>query len=180
MNEINKDTWKTEGELKQDFIQLFAMGKEETFEDGMESRFSERLIFMLEYYGPIALSILKDVIFFHENTNVEVAAEALIWLSEADDFLCSRENRLKILHAAIFTDSSRIRDAAIIGIAAMDSPDSIEHVVLGILWESIPELKEDMMQVFVQLEKTRIKRWGTGMEKTVALYSEVWRKISNG
>jgi hypothetical protein len=131
----------------------FSMASEERFEDGVESAFSGMLVSMLQTYGSAAVAALESVI-KSEETNAEVAAEALHWLgmiSHPD----SRRYRLWVLQESLRSASARIRDAASLGLAALDDPAAIPSLLDAVQREQYSELRQNLQLVLDQLEQTR-------------------------
>ena len=58
---------------------IFAIGRDERFEDGMESMFSRALVAYIGEQGETALKELSTYV-FHERVNAEVAGESLRWV----------------------------------------------------------------------------------------------------
>lgn len=137
--------------LHQQLDRLFLAGREETFEDGMESSFSRMLLLFVREYGDVSIKALADLI-IGEKVNPEVAAEALRWLGhlEHQPTYCSR---LWLLEASLVCSSARIRDGAVLGIASMDDPSARVYLERAARREEISELRTDMEQVLKQLER---------------------------
>lgn len=71
---------------------LFETGKQEHFEDGLESAFSKILLSLLGRHGNAMILAIAPLL-VGEKVNAEVASEALRWLGMAEH-LPSRRNRL--------------------------------------------------------------------------------------
>lgn len=128
---------------------LFAEGKEESFEDGMESEFSGRLLSLLEEHGNAAMEPLAHLIVY-QKVNPEVAAEALRWVGRVED-PGSYQYRRWLLEQALNCASPAVRDGACLGLASMDDPHARVYLKRAITREGCPELREDMEQVLDQL-----------------------------
>jgi hypothetical protein len=129
---------------------LFAVAKDEYFEDGMESEFSRGLIRLIGEYGEKAVIELAFLI-LHDQVNAEIAAEALRWLGHMEDRR-SYQRRLWLLERNLFTSSVRIRDGAVLGLTSLDDPHAIRYLRRAMNQEPYPELRRDMEQVLAQLE----------------------------
>jgi hypothetical protein len=140
-------------ELAEALRALFALGKEQVFEDGMESEFSNNLITLVKKYGKDALAELAYFIVY-EKVRAEVAAETLRWLGLVSHPL-SYHWRLWLLERSLSSRSARIRDGAALGLAFLEDPDAIPYLKQAIERESIEELRGDMQQLLAQLESSR-------------------------
>lgn len=140
-------------EIDQEFTILFEAAKEQVFEDGMESEFSKELISLVKKYGDAAMEVVADLI-TNERVNAEVASEALRWLGRMDH-LTSYHFRRWLLERSLRCSSAMVRDGAALGLASLNDPHAIPYLKRAILREGHIELREDMEQVLVQLEKAR-------------------------
>lgn len=138
--------------LVEELRQIFFAAKEEVFEDGMDSVFSRQLVDFMESHGRLAIDILSDLLLL-EQVNAEVAGEALRHVGYLEHSP-TRLVRRRLLEHCLFGSSARVRDGAILGIAAMDDPKSIPYVEQAVERESIAELQEDMQAVLEQLRET--------------------------
>jgi hypothetical protein len=139
-------------ELYKEFRTLFAAGREEFFEDGMESNFSRRLIALVDEYGNDAVDVLKDLI-IGEQVNPEVASEALRWVGQIEN-PTSRLQRRRLLEQSLYHSSPNVRDGALLGLASMDDSKAISSLRRAIEQETVEELRQDMEQVIEQLRVT--------------------------
>src|SRR5882724_2106411 len=137
-------------ELVESFRCLLISGRDEIFEDGMESEFSKNLTDLIKKYGNDALAELAYFIVY-EKVSAEVTGEALRWLGLMDHPL-SYHWRLWLLERSLSSRSARIRDGAVLGLAFLDDPDAIPYVRQAADREPVKELRSDMEQVLVQLE----------------------------
>ena len=132
---------------------LFAAAREERFEEGVASKFSQDLVSLVEAYGDAGLAGLEAVL-ADPRVNAEIAAEALKWLP----FVRGRESykyRMTLLKNALLSSSIRVRDAAVMGLASMDDQRALDVLLLAIDREECEELREQMNIVKEQLERTR-------------------------
>jgi len=132
---------------------LFETAKEQVFEDGMESKFSEELVSLVKKYGDAAMEILAYSIVY-ERVNADVASEALRWIGRMAPRYSYRY-RLWLLERSLHCASALIRDGAILGLASLDDPHALPYIEQAIQRESCEELRKDMEQVLAQLENTR-------------------------
>ncbi|MGA2443012.1 MAG: HEAT repeat domain-containing protein [Tepidisphaeraceae bacterium] len=132
---------------------IFSRGKEERFEDGMESEFTRSLAAAIEKYSFLALLQIAKLV-SNATSNPEVIGEALRLLGRLQDS-STHDFRLGVLESALSSSHPSIRDAASLGLASMDDPRSIEHLVKAVSLEPIAELKADMQSVVDQLRSTR-------------------------
>ncbi len=129
---------------------IFIGAKEEIFEDGMESDFSRNLSEFIASFGHFAMETIIPVI-LSERTNTEVASEAFRVLGRLNHKTTYRD-RLWLLERGLYSDSARIRDGAVLGLAFLNDPLAIAPLKFAIERERIPELRQDMEQVLDQLE----------------------------
>jgi hypothetical protein len=129
---------------------IFGEAKNEYFEDGMESRFSRKLISLIRKYKQDAIEAITCLIVY-EKVNSEVAGEALRWIGRmehAESYMFRRW----LLERSITLSSIYVKEGAILGIASMDDKHAIKYLQKAIEIESCNELKADMQQVLEQLE----------------------------
>ena len=141
--------------LTKELQQIFFAAREEVFEDGMDSVFSGRLVNFMRRHNRLAIDILSDLLIL-EQVNAEVAGEALRHVGYLEH-TPTHISRRRLLEHCLFGSSARIRDGAILGIAAMDDPRATPSVKRAINRETIPELKRDMNAVLEQLCETKNK-----------------------
>lgn len=110
---------RLEAELVDYFEGLVRDSAEEVFEDGMGSNFSRGLVSAVLEHGVTALTAVEQVI-IAGNTNVEVLGEVLVQIGAIDDPI-THDRRLTILTDALESEDVRIRDAASLGLEAMET-----------------------------------------------------------
>lgn len=94
------------------------------FHDGMDSEFSRRLRDAIARHGDAAITALEP--FLHDpGGSVEASEEALRLLGDIEDAR-THAARLALLLCALESPNARIRDAASIGLAALDDPAAID------------------------------------------------------
>lgn len=129
---------------------IFWKAKEEVFEDGMESTFSQQLNSVIRKCGNDAVEAITCLIVY-ERVDSEVAGEALRWLGRIDHAE-SYQYRRWLLERSLSLSSSRVRDGAVLGLASMDDKHAISYLKSAIEKEQCFELKADMKLVLEQLE----------------------------
>lgn len=134
----------------EDILQkLFYDARDETFEDGMGSFFSTSLIHIVRDHGAAAVRALERMI-SATDVNVEAAEESLRQMGRMDDEKTHRY-RLSLLERALESPNARIRDAASVGIEAMDDPAAIESLQRAIGSELHEQLRQNFTDVLEQL-----------------------------
>lgn len=131
-------------------LNLFAAARQEDFEDGVHTDFSRKLVQIIEMLGIPAIEVIASII-INDKTNPAVSAEALKWISHINQSR-TYEFRRWLLERSLQSPFSRIRDAALIGIAAIDDPHSMAAIKDAIVRETCQELREDLKQVLYQLD----------------------------
>ena len=139
------------GNIYSEIEALFIAGKQEYFEDGVESKFSRGLVSCIQKYGDKAIEAITCVILY-ERVNPEVASEALRWLGEINHPE-SYKFRLWLLERSLSISSSKVRDGAILGLSYLNDPHAIHYLEQAIEQEKIIELRDDMKQVLSQLKR---------------------------
>lgn len=136
--------------LKDTLQKMFFDARDEIFEDGMSSFFSAGLIRIVQDHGIAAVHALKGII-SASDVNAEVAEEVLRQIGYMDDKRTYR-HRLSLLVGALESPNTRIRDAASIGIEAMDDPAAIESLQRAIDRERHEQLRQNFKDVLAQLQ----------------------------
>lgn len=140
--------------LREEFENLFHNAKNEVFESGMTTDFSQRLVFLLHRYGKDAISVLTELL-LSDGVNPNVAAEALRWIGHIDMPSTHQERRWLLERALLKSHSVWIKDGAVIGLASMDDPKSIPSLEEALKQEVDKVLQKDIQQVLEQLEETK-------------------------
>lgn len=125
----------------------------EVFEDGMDSNFSNNLNRIIQDHGVTVIDALEAMI-YAEDVNQEVAVEALISAGRMDD-RATQHARLSMLERALESSNVCIRDAASIGIGAMDDPAAIGSLQKAIDREQCGLLLQNLMDTLEQLKGAR-------------------------
>ncbi len=132
---------------------LLAAAVEETFEDGVESSFSQGLAALFKSHKVATLAAVEAVV-LSPDTNVEVAVEAIRLLGELED-LTSRPYRRGLLEKLLASPSARLRHAAASGLAVMDDPESLPALTAAFDREGNRRLRQYFELVVDQLERRR-------------------------
>ena len=138
------------GLLDKQASSIFVNGKEEIFEDGMESDFSQGLAEFMVSYGRSAMETIIPII-LSEYTNTEVVSEALRVIGRINHETTYRD-RLWLLERGLYSSSARVRDGAVLGLAFLNDSLAIAPLKSAIERERISELRRDMEQVLTQLQ----------------------------
>ena len=133
--------------------ELLRSANYEVFEDGMDGDFSNSLNRIIRDRGVAAVYALEGTI-YADGVNPEVAAEALIWVGRMDD-KASQNARLSMLERALESPNVCIRDAASIGIGAMDDPAAIGSLRKAIDRERCGLLRQNLKDTLEQLKDVR-------------------------
>lgn len=129
---------------------LFAAGKEVHFEDGMDTKFSNDLIDLVESGGALVCGVIETLI-INESVDPDVAGEALRWLGRMDSRQTLDRRRL-LLEKCLQSKSRLVRDGALLGLASIDDHRSIQPLKDAIQREECVGLREDMEEVLHQLQ----------------------------
>jgi hypothetical protein len=142
---------KRPGELETLLEQAFDAAKEEVFEDGMESVFSQTLASLVESHGHTReMQELLESWVPHGRASSHVISECLRSLGRLDHPV-THEYRRRLLERCLQSQSSAVRDAAGLGLASMDDPESAPAIRAAIAREAIPEIRENLKQVLEDL-----------------------------
>lgn len=131
----------------------FVEAVDEVFADGMESVFSRKVLSIIRTHGDVVIRAIDRVI-QSERANVEVAGEVLRQVGSIADPR-THHSRLTLLLRKLESPDPRIRDAASIGIAALDDPAAIGSIRRAVERERSPLLKRNLQLVLDQLQATQ-------------------------
>jgi hypothetical protein len=132
--------------------QAFIGAVEETFEDGVRSKFEKTLASLIHVSGNDAMKAIERVL-ESPNTNEEIAGESLRRIGEVQDEE-SQKYRLNVLKRHLRSPSPRLRYAAALGLASMDDPKTIPVVAEAMDTETQPDVRRSLRQVLEQLQET--------------------------
>lgn len=132
--------------------QIVREATDQVFLDGMESPFSRQLSLAIKVFGYVAIQSIERMLTSGED-NAEVFGELLRQLGSVEDPL-THHGRLMILIDNLQAPDPRIRDAAALGIAALDDPTALIAVQAALYHEASPNLRDNLNLVIGQLQAT--------------------------
>ena len=135
------------------FGRLARGAEEEAFFDGVESVFSHWLTSAVGKYGDAAVLAIGRLLSLVED-DAEVSGEILRHLGSIEDPRTHR-SRLTVLVDKLKSPDPRIRDAASLGLAALDDPEAIADIQEVLDRELSPQLRGNLKLVVDQLRSTR-------------------------
>ena len=138
--------WKLMSRLRE----LFYDANDEVFEDGMASNFSNELRSIILERGVMAIDHIRELM-RADYTSIKVTEEVLRQVGHMSD-IKTHHARLSLLECALESSDLRIRDAASIGIEAMEDPSAIPSLKRAIESESSEWLREYLKDVIAQLD----------------------------
>ena len=133
-------------------METVRIASEEVFVDGMDSVLSEDMSMLIETYGDIAVSAIEHMLGLYYD-RVEIVGEALRQLGQIEDSQTHR-SRMTALVAHLESSDPRVRDAASLGLAALDDPEAIKALKNALERESSLQLRSNLELVLVQLQST--------------------------
>lgn len=146
----------TEGlevQLFEHFGNLIDEASDEVFIDGVDSMFSHRMTLAIENYGNVAVGAIDRLIGLR-HTNAEVLGEILRLLGSIVGQK-THHSRLTVLLQNLQSPDPRIRDAASLGLAALDDPAAIDAVERSVDREPSLQLQANLRLVMDQLRSTQ-------------------------
>jgi len=132
---------------------LFDQGASEFFQDGIQSHFSRSLLTLLAIHGREAVRAIAKYV-SGGRARADVLSEALRHVGDFPD-AASAGDRWALLRSALKHRSSRVRDGAILGFAAMDDPEARDVLTEARNVEQVAELRRLIDVVIAQLERRR-------------------------
>lgn len=129
---------------------LFRDASDEVFEDGMTSHFGNELHDTIREYGIGAIDQLEEAI-HADYTSVGVAEEALRQAGYVNDNR-THDARLLLLERALESPDVRMRDAALIGIEAMEDPRAMPSLKRAVENEPSGWLRQYLKDVMARLK----------------------------
>ena len=148
-SELRLDITKFADDLLQELI---AEAREEVFTDDWESAFSIGLTRLIHRCGEGTIQAITGYIIC-THTNIEVVGEIMRVLGGIKH-PATQDSRVTLLLAGLRSPDPRVRDAASLGISALDDSHLLAAVQAAAARETIPELRKDLQQVADQLEST--------------------------
>ena len=125
----------------------------ENFADGMESALSRKLHSLIQAHGGEAVRAISALI-KNGLADSESAEEILRQVGYSEDST-TYSARLELLVDSLHSLNPRIRDAASLGVAAMDDPSAIEALEAAIERESSAMLRRNLTLALEQLRETK-------------------------
>lgn len=138
---------------KNEVHRLFSLATFIDLEPGMANEFSEGLEQVIERHGTKALDAIKRLI-LDDETASSIAMEALKYIGNFDSNSWHDDRRLMLEDCLRRSHSAWIRDGAGLGLSFLDNPRSIPAIERAITKETSKALKEDLMLVLNQLQRT--------------------------
>ena len=139
------------GRLTQEFVNYINAARNERFEDGTESRFSERVRKSILSGGTNAVSAWAQALTFRDNA-YETTEEFLRIIGDMRDQK-SHEKRREVLTGMLRHGEPAIRDAAGLGLAALDDPTTLPAVREALDAETEEWVRKGLRQVAEHLEE---------------------------
>ncbi len=123
----------------------------EVFHDGMESRFGAVLTAMILRFGATAVLSVSEML---ETTpiNVEVTGELLRVLGNIEDH-STHDERLALLTDQLKSEDARTRDAASLGLAALEDPRAIPALESALQVETNPFVRPEFESAIEELRE---------------------------
>ena len=137
------------GELTQELVGYINAARNERFEDGMESRFSERVRKSILSGGADAVRAWAHALAIKNNAH-ETTEEFLRIIGNLKDQK-SHEKRREVLTGMLRHGEPAIRDAAGLGLAALDDPTTLPALKEALDLEPEEWVRKGLRQVAEQL-----------------------------
>ena len=125
----------------------------ENFADGMESALSRKIHSLIQAHGGEAVGAIGALV-KNGLADAESAEEILRQVGYSEDET-TYGARMKILVDCLFSPSPRVRDAASLGIAAMDDPAALNAVETSLANEPTDFIRYSLTLVVEQLRETK-------------------------
>jgi hypothetical protein len=142
-----------DAQLVQQVRELFDQGASEFFRDGIHSRFSRARLYLLSMHRRQAVRAIIEYV-NGERARPDVLSEALRWIADFPDS-SSLNERWALLTQSLRHPSSRVRDGAILGFAALDDPHASDLMLEAKNIERVTELRRLIDSVIAQLDRPR-------------------------
>ena len=125
---------------------------DEVFHDGQESKFGAAVTAVISEYGRNAVRAVEKIL---ETTsvNIEVAGELLRVLGMIEDRF-TQHQRLMLLVNQLKSDDARVRDAASLGLAALEDPRAIPALELALQDETNPFVRPEFESAIEELRES--------------------------
>ena len=115
----------------------------------MDSIFSQRLNFMINYFGVLPLKALNNLL-SNKQTNIELLSETMRAVGGNAD-IKTKNLRFRFLIEGLNHTSAIIRDSASLGLCDMEDPRAIPYLEDAISREKYDSLKNDYKQIIEDL-----------------------------
>ena len=148
-----KSSQNLEDALVNRLNKMFDDARDEVFEDGMNNAFSDNVNRIVKIHGRATIHALKRAI-HTDNANIEVIEEALKQVGNIED-MTTHDSRLNLLKGELTSHHPRIRNAASMGIEAMDDAKAIEDLQNAINNERHEQVRKNFQTVLAQLQGTQ-------------------------
>lgn len=122
--------------------EIFRDGANETFFDGIDNAFQDRVRMAIEIWGDIAVRALQRII-RPGSGHLEVAEEALRVLGNMQDTR-THHSRLAVLIGELGSAHPRIRDAASVGLVSLGDPVAVESLSAAVSREESTQLRRNL------------------------------------
>ncbi len=146
----NMPEHKQEDMIVDALLRLRDNAMNETFEDGMDTKFSIGLRTIIQNCGTPSIKALDKAMPL-ETTSATIMEELLRQIGNMDD-PPTHKLRLALLERALESPDSRIRDAATIGMDAMGDPKAIPSIKKAIACEPDEWIRKNLKTILEQLE----------------------------
>ena len=143
-------------EVDTEIRDLFRLGRDVLFEDGMENEFSKSLVAVVSRHGHCAIDALFALIFVDGKISEEVAGEALQTLGDMEH-PSTYLSRQWLFEQSLTHPSRYVRDGAALGLSSLNNPHAIPYLKRAIEQEDLKELRKDLRKVLTELEG--ISQW---------------------
>ena len=141
---------KINSDVVEEIKALFGDAEDETFADGMNSVFGQKLERIILHYGNASIGALEQAL-QSSRCNVEIVEEALRLVGNMMDAK-THDRRLEFLEHELKSVNIRIRNAASIGLEALDAVRVIPDIQKAINCEKNQMLKTNLKMVLKQLQ----------------------------
>ena len=139
--------------LLKHLVEVANDASEEVFIDGVESVLSRELAKLVQTHGDVAVSAIALLVADYCD-NSEIIGEIIRQLGYMDDPQTHRV-RLRTIITHLESSDPRIRDAASLGLAALDDPAAVDAVCRALDRESSQQLRRNLGLVLDQLKSTK-------------------------
>ena len=147
---IVEATRPKEQAIEENLERIFDEARDEEFENGMDSKFSESLTAMVLLHDAEAV-IAVGRILKTPNIGIEVLIEALRQIGQLEHEP-TRAARLNLIEPYLRNDAIRVRYAACLGLAALEDAEATGTLRAALDAEPSEQIRKILLQVINQLE----------------------------